>query len=72
MFLSTPLTVVAIVILVQFPNTRWIAVLLSRDGYPQTYSEGPPDPSEPAEPAPKASAGTATARRNKTVKPTGT
>jgi len=43
MFLSTPLTVVAIVILVQFPKTRWIAVLLSRDGAPETYSEGAMD-----------------------------
>jgi predicted PurR-regulated permease PerM len=47
MFLSTPLTVVAIVILIQFPNTRWIAILLSRDGDPETYSKGPEDPSEP-------------------------
>jgi predicted PurR-regulated permease PerM len=48
MFLSTPLTVVAIVILIQFPNTRWIAVLLSRDGDPESYAGGPEDPSEPA------------------------
>ena len=47
MFLSTPLAVVAIVILIQFPNTRWLAVLLSRDGYPETYSAGPEDPSLP-------------------------
>jgi predicted PurR-regulated permease PerM len=46
-FLSTPLTVVAIVILVQFPNTRWLAILLSRDGDPATYSSGPSDPSQP-------------------------
>jgi predicted PurR-regulated permease PerM len=46
-FLSTPLTVVAIVILIQFPNTRWIAIMLSRDGDPESYSEGPPDPSRP-------------------------
>lgn len=39
MFLSTPLTVVAIVILIQFPRTRWIAVLLSRDGDPETYQD---------------------------------
>jgi predicted PurR-regulated permease PerM len=50
-FLSTPLTVAAIVILVQFPNTRWIAVLLSRDGDPETYTAGPQDPSEPPRPA---------------------
>ncbi len=45
MFLSTPLTVVAIVILIQFPQTRWIAVLLSADGDPETYSDGSTDPS---------------------------
>ena len=48
MFLSTPLTVVAIVVLIQFPSTRWLAVLLSRDGDPMSYSEASPDPSEPA------------------------
>ena len=47
MFLSTPLTVVAIVILIQFPQTRWIAVLLSADGDPETYSDGSTDPSQP-------------------------
>jgi len=39
-------------------------VLLSRDGYPQTYSEGPPDPREPADPPPKPRA----PRRNISVK----
>jgi predicted PurR-regulated permease PerM len=63
MFLSTPLTVTAMVILVQFPGTRWIAVLLSADGAPEKYAEEEsPDPSEPPshhaehvapEPAPK-------------------
>lgn len=61
MFLSTPLTVTAMVILVQFPGTRWIAVLLSADGAPEKYAEDSPDPSEPphhpahliAEPEPK-------------------
>lgn len=33
-FMSTPLTVTAMVILAQFPATRWLAVLLSRDGDP--------------------------------------
>jgi hypothetical protein len=47
MFLSTPLTVTAMVILVQFPGTRWIAVLLSADGAPEKYAEDSPDPSEP-------------------------
>ena len=36
MFLSTPLTVMAITILAQFPGTRWIAILLSADGDPQS------------------------------------
>lgn len=35
MFLSTPLTVMAMVILAQFDGTRWIAVLLSADGEPE-------------------------------------
>jgi len=34
MFLSTPLTVMTMVILAQFPGTQWIAVLLSGDGDP--------------------------------------
>jgi hypothetical protein len=38
MFLSTPLTVTAIIILAQFPNARWIAVLLSGDGHPEAGS----------------------------------
>ena len=33
-FLSTPLAVMIMVILAQFPGTRWIAVLLSDDGHP--------------------------------------
>jgi len=35
MFLSTPLTVMAMVILAQFDGTRWLAVLLSADGQPE-------------------------------------
>jgi AI-2 transport protein TqsA len=34
MFLSTPLTVTAMVLLAQFPGSRWIAVLLSSNGDP--------------------------------------
>jgi predicted PurR-regulated permease PerM len=41
MFLSTPLTVTGIIILSQFPGSRWIAVLLSGDGDPE------PDPTPP-------------------------
>ena len=46
-FLSTPLTVMAMVILAQFEGTRWIAVILSADGDPQqlknTRPGEPPD-----------------------------
>ncbi len=38
-FLSTPLTVTAMVVLAQFPNTRWIAVLLSGNGDPRSSGE---------------------------------
>ncbi len=47
MFLSTPLTVVAIVVLVQFPSTRWVAVLLSRNGDPMSLAQAASDPSAP-------------------------
>ncbi|WP_017931214.1 AI-2E family transporter [Robiginitomaculum antarcticum] len=33
-FLSAPLTVIIMIILAQFPSTRWIAILLSADGQP--------------------------------------
>lgn len=36
MFLSTPLTVMGIIVLAQFPGSRWIAILLSGDGAPET------------------------------------
>ncbi len=41
-FLSTPLTVMAMAVLAEFSPTRWIAVLLSRDGKP--YSQPAPFP----------------------------
>jgi AI-2 transport protein TqsA len=41
-FLSTPLTVMAMVILAQFKGTRWIAVLLSSDGDPDHLREKEP------------------------------
>ena len=34
MFLSTPLTVIVMVVCAQFPGSRWVAVLLSADGRP--------------------------------------
>jgi AI-2 transport protein TqsA len=40
MFLSTPLTVLAMVILAQFEGSRWIAILLSGDGDPQALGRG--------------------------------
>ena len=49
MFLSTPLTVLVMVILAQFEGSRWIAILLSADGDPQGLGRGSrrsPDESE--------------------------
>ena len=55
MFLSTPLTVMMMVVLAQFPRARWIAVLLSADGEPQTLKqqrpETPPDVAPASRPA---------------------
>jgi predicted PurR-regulated permease PerM len=51
MFLSTPLTVLAMVILAQFDGSRWIAILLSADGDPQRLGRGferSPDEMAPA------------------------
>jgi AI-2 transport protein TqsA len=42
-FLSAPLTVIIMIILAQFPTTRWIAVLLSADGNPDMDGDGVPD-----------------------------
>jgi hypothetical protein len=36
MFLSTPLTILVMVILAQFEGSRWVAVLLSADGDPHS------------------------------------
>ncbi len=46
MFLSTPLTVLVMVILVQFEGSRWIAILLSADGEPQGMSRAHAAPDE--------------------------
>jgi AI-2 transport protein TqsA len=51
MFLSTPLTVMAMVILAQFKSTRWIAVLLSSDGDPLAEHRAGADASAAAETA---------------------
>jgi predicted PurR-regulated permease PerM len=52
MFLSTPLTVMAMVILAQFEGTRWVAVLLSADGEPEQLKARTPGhaPDEKARP----------------------
>ena len=42
-FLSAPLTVIMMIILAQFPTSRWIAVLLSADGDPDMDGDGKPD-----------------------------
>lgn len=56
-FLSTPLTVMIMVILAQFDGTRWIAVLLSEDGEPQKLKEKPPKPAPSAKAPPTSAAG---------------
>jgi AI-2 transport protein TqsA len=38
-FLAAPLTVMLMIVLAQFPGTRWIAILLSADGRPTPDSE---------------------------------
>jgi hypothetical protein len=47
MFLSTPLTVMVLVICAQFEGSRWLAVLLSANGEPQKLRDRkvptPPD-----------------------------
>lgn len=48
MFLSTPLTILVMVILAQFDGTRWIAVLLSADGDPHSVGAVPAHPATPA------------------------
>lgn len=37
-FLAAPLTVMIMIVLAQFPSTRWIAILLSADGKPAPHS----------------------------------
>ena len=55
MFLSTPLTVLAMVILAQFEGSRWIAILLSADGDPNRLGRGsersPDEAAQALEPA---------------------
>jgi hypothetical protein len=46
MILSTPLTVVTMVVLAQFAGTHWIAVMLSSDGEPLGGGRTPPAPAK--------------------------
>jgi AI-2 transport protein TqsA len=63
MFLSTPLTVMAMVILAQFDGTRWLAVLLSSDGQPDKLRSASGAPNEP--PAPERRSRPSRKRENK-------
>ena len=66
-FLSTPLTVMAMVVLAQFDGSRWIAVILSADGDPQQLKNRmpnePPDVAD-APPAPNRAKGRRPRRRS--------
>jgi predicted PurR-regulated permease PerM len=42
MFLSTPLTVMVMVVAEQFPSSRWLAILLSSDGEPEVADQAAP------------------------------
>ena len=74
-FLSTPLTTVMMVILAQFPGSRWIAVILSENGDPgelKRQTERPLDEAapedKPTKPAAKTASKTAAARRSKNLR----
>jgi predicted PurR-regulated permease PerM len=61
MFLSTPLTVLVMVILAQFEGSHWIAILLSADGDPQKLGRG--FERSPDQPAPEPVSETVAERR---------
>ncbi len=61
MFLSTPLTVMAVIILAQFPSSRWLAVLLSGDGEPEGGAEERKPPFAAPKPSPALAAPSAAA-----------
>jgi AI-2 transport protein TqsA len=74
-FLSTPLTTVMMVILAQFPGSRWIAVILSENGDPgelKRQTERAPDQAgpedKPAKPATETAPKPAAARRSKNLR----
>ena len=43
-FLAAPLTVMLMIVLAQFPDTKWIAIMLSADGQPTVPSSIPTSP----------------------------
>jgi AI-2 transport protein TqsA len=48
MFLAVPLTVMLMIVLAQFPSTRWIAVMMSNNGNPDaSVQSSPPTPPPP-------------------------
>jgi predicted PurR-regulated permease PerM len=51
MFLSTPLTVMLMVVCEQFQSSRWVAILLSSDGEPEAAEPTAADPSKRPDPA---------------------
>jgi len=70
-FLSTPLTVMAMVILAQFDGSRWIAVILSADGDPQQLKNKRPNepPDEKLSPPRKTGLANLARRRARTADP---
>ena len=48
MFLAVPLTVMLMIILAQFPSTRWIAVMMSNNGNPDASINQLPALQQPA------------------------
>jgi AI-2 transport protein TqsA len=48
MFLAVPLTVMLMIVLAQFPSTRWIAVMMSNNGNPD--SSVPKHDAKPTQP----------------------
>jgi AI-2 transport protein TqsA len=59
LFLAVPLTVMLMIILAQFPSTRWIAVMMSNNGNPDTSVQPPSlppiSPKPPTSPKPDTS-----------------
>jgi AI-2 transport protein TqsA len=50
MFLAVPLTVMLMIVLAQFPSTRWIAVMMSNNGHPDSSVQPPASSALPVSP----------------------